>query len=258
MAKASNVSGILLEIEVININQFVRRYCCFFQSVYSEKKTRSSILVPDARMQHAPYLAKRGLGVVDAVSSALTKAGYDKETKQQVFIQSDDSAVLSGFTRFKSFKRVLSIEIEISGASKPSLDDIKKVADGVRIHRSSVAQITGYFMTSFTDTVGSLQAANLSVFIGVLKNEFMNLGFDYFADPTVEIVTYSSAVLADGLVTDYPATAAAYFSEYLTASQTAMTTEHSRIISDTTIPKNFARSVSIPVCNLQNFRKKEL
>ncbi|XP_039788508.1 glycerophosphodiester phosphodiesterase GDPDL7-like [Panicum virgatum] len=174
-AKASNVSGILIEIE------------------------------------HAPYLAKRGLGVVDAVSSALTKAGYDKETKQQVFIQSDDSAVLSAFMKFKAFKRVLSIEIEISGASKPSLDDIKKVADGVRIHRSSVAQITGYFMTSFTDTVGSLQAANLTVFIGVLKNEFMNLGFDYFADPTVEIVTYSSAVMADGLVTDYPATAASYF-----------------------------------------------
>jgi len=174
-AKASNVSGILIEIE------------------------------------HAPYLAKRGLGVVDAVSSALTKAGYDKETKQQVFIQSDDSAVLSAFMKFKAFKRVLSIEIEISGASKPSLDDIKEVADGVRIHRSSVAQITGYFMTSFTDTVSSLQAANLTVFIGVLKNEFMNLGFDYFADPTVEIVTYSSAVMADGLVTDYPATAASYF-----------------------------------------------
>ena len=176
--------------------------------------------MPDARVQHAPYLAKRGLGVVDAVSSALTKAGYDKETKQQVFIQSDDSAVLSAFMKFKAFKRVLSIEIEISGASKPSLDDIKKVADGVRIHRSSVAQITGYFMTSFTDTVGSLQAANLTVFIGVLKNEFMNLGFDFFADPTVEIVTYSSAVLADGLVTDYPATAASYFSEYPSDSLT--------------------------------------
>jgi len=101
-------------------------------------------------------------------------------------------------------------------------------------------------MTSFTDTVGSLQAANLTVFIGVLKNEFMNLGFDYFADPTVEIVTYSSAVMADGLVTDYPATAASYFSEYLSDSLTdsnePMTTEHSRGISDTMIPKNFARS----------------
>nr|TKW37579.1 hypothetical protein SEVIR_1G057266v2 [Setaria viridis] len=165
MAKASNVSGILIE------------------------------------MEHASYLAKRGLGVVESVSSALTKAGYDKETKQQVFIQSDDSSVLS------AFKRVLNLEMEFSGASQPSLDDIKKFADGVRIHRSSVAQITGYFMTRFTDTVGSLQAANLTVFIGVLKNEFMNLGFDYFADPTVEIVTYSSAVMADGLITDYPATA---------------------------------------------------
>ena len=165
-------------------------------------------------MQHAPYLAKRGLGVVDAVSSALTKAGYDKETKQQVFIQSDDSAVLSAFMKFKAFKRVLSIEIEISGASKPSLDDIKKVADGVRIHRSSVAQITGYFMTSFTDTVGSLQAANLTVFIGVLKNEFMNLGFDFWANPMVEIMTYFS-LMADGIVTEFPATAAEYFSEYM-------------------------------------------
>ncbi|KAJ1278258.1 hypothetical protein BS78_04G065900 [Paspalum vaginatum] len=175
MAKASNVSGILVEIE------------------------------------SAPYLAKRGLGVVEAVSSALTKAGYDKETKQQVYIQSEDSSVLSAFKKFTGFKRVLDLELEISGASKASVDDVKKFADAVRIHRGSVAQINGYFMTHFTNTVSSFQAANLTVFVGVLKNEFMNLGFDFFADPTVEIVTYSSAVLADGLVTDYPATAASYF-----------------------------------------------
>uniref|UniRef100_A0A804P3R4 glycerophosphodiester phosphodiesterase n=1 Tax=Zea mays TaxID=4577 RepID=A0A804P3R4_MAIZE len=148
LAKASNITGILIEIE------------------------------------HASYLAKRGIGVVEAVSSALTKAGYDKETKQQVFIQSDDSSVLAAFKKFTTFRRVLNIEAKISGASKPSVDDIKKFAD--------------------TD-------ANLTVFLGVLKNEFMNLGFDFFADPTIEIVTYSWAVLADGLVTDYPATAASYF-----------------------------------------------
>ncbi|CAN6246888.1 unnamed protein product [Urochloa humidicola] len=176
MTKASNVSGILIEIE------------------------------------HASYLARRGIDVVDAVFSAVTKAGYDKETKQHVYIQSDDSSVLAVFkTKFATFKRVLNLEIDFSGASKPSLDDIKKFSDAVRIHRSSVAQINGYFMTRFTDTVGTLQAANLTVFVGVLKNEFMNLGFDYFADPTVEIVTYSDAVMADGLVTDYPATAAHYF-----------------------------------------------
>lgn len=85
----------------------------------------------------------------------------------------------------------------------------------MRIHRSSVAQVTGYFLTHFTHVVDTLHAANLTVFIGVLKNEFMNLGFDYFADPMVEIVTYSDAVMADGLITEFPATAAAYFSEYL-------------------------------------------
>ncbi|CAN6237375.1 unnamed protein product [Urochloa humidicola] len=176
MTKASNVTGILIEIE------------------------------------HASYLARRGIGVMDAVFSALTKSGYDKETKQQVYIQSDDSSVLAAFkTKFTTFKRVLNLEIDFSGATKPSLDDIKKFADAVRIHRSSVAQVNGYFMTRFTDTVGTLQAANLTVFVGVLKNEFMNLGFDYFSDPTVEIVTYSDAVMADGLVTDYPATAANYF-----------------------------------------------
>ncbi|GJM90440.1 hypothetical protein PR202_ga06719 [Eleusine coracana subsp. coracana] len=176
MAKASNVSGILIDIE------------------------------------HAAYLATRGLGVVDAVTGALTKAGYDKETKQQLLIQSDDSSVLSAFKKpFPASKRVLSIDTEISDVAKPSVDDIKGVADGVRIHRNSVAQVTGYFLTHFTNVVGTLHAANLTVFIGVLKNEFMNLGFDYFADPMVEVVTYSDAVMADGLVTEFPATAAAYF-----------------------------------------------
>ncbi|TVU02018.1 hypothetical protein EJB05_52553 [Eragrostis curvula] len=176
MAKASNVSGILIDIE------------------------------------HAAYLATRGLGMVDAVTGALTKAGYDKETKQRLLIQSDDSSVLSAFKKsFPASKRVLSIHTDISDVAKPSVDDIKGFADGVRIRRSSVAQITGSFTTHFTNVVDTLHAANLTVFIGVLKNEFMNLGFDYFADPMVEIATYSDAVMADGLVTEFPATAAAYF-----------------------------------------------
>lgn len=77
-------------------------------------------------MQHAAYLATKGLGVVDAVTGALTKAGYDKETKQQVLIQSEDSSVLSAFKKsFPASKRVLSIDTEISDVAKPSVDDIK-------------------------------------------------------------------------------------------------------------------------------------
>jgi len=59
--------------------------------------------------------------------------------------------------------------------------------------------------------VEKIHNANLTLHVGVLKNEFMNFGFDYFADPMVEIATYSSALVADGIVTEFPATTAAYF-----------------------------------------------
>ncbi|KAL6888393.1 hypothetical protein ACP4OV_009419 [Aristida adscensionis] len=175
MAKASKVSGILINIE------------------------------------HAAYLATRGLGVVDAVTSALGKAGYDKKAEQQVHIESDDTSVLAAFKKFPDLSRVLAIHIDISDVSKPSVEDIKKFAGGVSIKRSSVAQINGYFLTHFTGVVERLHAANVTVFVGVLRNEFMNLGFDYWADPNVEIATYSGAVAVDGIVTEFPATAASYF-----------------------------------------------
>lgn len=152
--------------------------------------------------------------MVDAVSSALVNASYDKETKQQVLIQSDDTSVLSAFKKFPTFKRVLIIDSAISDASKPSLDEIKEFANAVTVMRGSIAQINGFFLTRFTDVVDRLHAANFTVYVGVLKNEFMNLGFDYWADPTIEIATYTSSVMVDGLMTEFPATATAYFSKY--------------------------------------------
>ncbi|KAF8687542.1 hypothetical protein HU200_042792 [Digitaria exilis] len=60
--------------------------------------------------------------------------------------------------------------------------------------------------------IHKMRAANLSVYVGVLKNEFMNLGFDFWGNPMVEIVTYSS-LMVDGIVTEFPGTVAEYFSE---------------------------------------------
>ncbi|KAG8086572.1 hypothetical protein GUJ93_ZPchr0010g9983 [Zizania palustris] len=176
LAKASNVSGILIEIE------------------------------------HAASLAKRGLGLVDAVSGALANASYDKQdSKQQVLIQSDDTSVLAAFKKFPAFRRVLIIDEAISDASKPSVEEIKQFASEVTVMRGSIAQVNGFFLTRFTDVVDRLHDANLTVHVGVLRNEFMNLGFDYWADPIIEIATYTSSVMADSLVTEFPATAAAYF-----------------------------------------------
>lgn len=164
-------------------------------------------------MQNAPYLATRGIGIVEAVSSALINASYDKETRQQVLIASEDSAVLRAFNKFPTFKRVLQISDVISDASKASMEEVAKFADAVSISRGSVVQAHGSFLMRFTEVIDKMHAANLSVYVGLLKNEFMNLGFDFWANPMVEIVTYSS-LMADGIVTEFPATAVEYFSEY--------------------------------------------
>jgi hypothetical protein len=154
--------------------------------------------------------------VVDAVSSALVNASYDKESNQQrVFIQSDDTSVLSVFKKFPKFERVLVIDPVISDASKPSIDEIKEFAHAVMVSRGSLVRVNGFFLTGFSDLVEKIHDANLTLHVGVLKNEFMNFGFDYFADPMIEIATYSSALATDGIVTEFPSTAAAYFSKYL-------------------------------------------
>jgi hypothetical protein len=83
------------------------------------------------------------------------------------------------------------------------------------VSRGSLVRVNGFFLTGFSDLVEKIHDANLTLHVGVLKNEFMNFGFDYFADPMIEIATYSSALATDGIVTEFPSTAAAYFSKYL-------------------------------------------
>lgn len=167
-------------------------------------------------MQNAAYLAsKKGLGIINAVSTALTKASYDKQVDKQIFIQSDDMQVLSAFKKDSGYKRVLSIKETISDAAKPTLDEIKRFADAVNLPRSSIVANSGFFVSAFTDIVDKMHSANISVYVSVLRNEFLAIAFDYFSDPIVELATYAAGVGVDGVVTEFPATAAAYFSECL-------------------------------------------
>lgn len=165
-------------------------------------------------MQNAAFLAsKKGLGVVDAVSSALTNATFDKSTTQQVFIQSDDTSVLSAFNS-TNYKRVLEIDDTVSDVPKPSVDEIKKFANAVNIVRSSVFTNVDFFLASTTNVVSEMQSANISVHVSVFRNEFMNVAFDFFSDPVIEIATYTAGLGVDGLVTEFPGTASTYLSKY--------------------------------------------
>jgi len=164
--------------------------------------------------QNAAFLAsQKSLDVVNAVSSALTNASYDKVGTQQVFIQSDDTSVLSAFKNNPSYKRVLSIEETISNVPRPSVDEIKKFADSVNVLRSSILMSRDSFLSSSSYVVNEMHEANITVYVSEFRNEFMTLAFDFYSDPIIELSTYITGIGVDGVVTEFPATASAYLSK---------------------------------------------
>ncbi|XP_008811209.2 glycerophosphodiester phosphodiesterase GDPDL7-like [Phoenix dactylifera] len=176
---------------------------------FAKNSTVSGILIS---IENAPYLAsKKGLDIVNAVSSALINAIYDKQTTQKVLIQSDDTSVLSMFKNNSSYKRVFKVEETISDASKSAVDEIKKYADAVVVAKTSLISISNSFLTGFTAVIDKMHAANLSIYVSGLRNEFVSIPFDCFSDPLVEMATYATGLGVDGIITEYPATASAYF-----------------------------------------------
>lgn len=92
-----------------------------------------------------------------AVSDVLTNASFDKQTEKEVFIQSDDTAVLSTFKGNPNYKRVFMIEDQISTIPVPSIAEIKQYADAVNINRFSVTKTMGFFLTGMTPDISFKQ-----------------------------------------------------------------------------------------------------
>ncbi|XVE97491.1 hypothetical protein REPUB_Repub03eG0024300 [Reevesia pubescens] len=176
--------------------------------VLAKAKSVSGVLI---NIENAAYLAsKKGLDIVDSITKALSNATFDKQKTQQVLIQSDDSSVLSKFQDVPAYKRLLCIVEEIGDAPKQTVDEIKKYADGVVVARPSLISIENGFTEAQTNVVNEMHAANISVYVSVLRNEFVALAFDFYADPTVELATYVAALEVDGVITEFPATTSRY------------------------------------------------
>lgn len=164
--------------------------------------------------QHATYLAEeQGLSVTDKVIAALRKAGLDNWTAPDVKIQSTNSSVLMKFKEKTNYGRVYKIEENIGDALSSSIEDIKKFADSVVINKASIFPETQAFITRVTDVVPKLKAAKLPVYVELFSNEFVSQAWDFFSDPTVEINSFVLAVNIDGVITDFPKTAARYKSK---------------------------------------------
>lgn len=111
--------------------------------------------------------------------------------------------------------RVFKVDETISDAPKAAVDEIKQFADAVNIAKTSLIASLNSFLTSFTPVMDKMHAANLSVYVSGMRNEFVTIPFDCFSDPMVEIATYAAGLGVDGIVTEFPTTASAYFSKYL-------------------------------------------
>ncbi|WJX59597.1 glycerophosphodiester phosphodiesterase [Trifolium repens] len=179
-----------------------------FLTLTKNKTSLSGILIV---VENAAYLAaKQGLGVIDAVIDALSKAGYDKPGSQKVYIQSTNSSVLLKFKEKTKYELVYKIDETVGDAVKAAVDDIKSFASAVVISKDSIFPRNTGFLTTFTNIVPTLQASNLSIFVETFSNEFVSQAWDYFSDPTVEINSFIQEAGINRVITEFPKTASRF------------------------------------------------
>lgn len=157
-------------------------------------------------IENAAYLAeKQGLGVTDAVLDALRNTSGIKK----VMIQSSNSSVLNKFKGSK-YELVYAVDEDIRDMDNLTITDIKKFATSVAISKASVFPARSAFLTGMTDIVSRLKAFNLSVYVGIFRNEFVSQAWDFYSDANVELNNYVQGAEIDGVITEFPATAARY------------------------------------------------
>jgi len=165
-----------------------------------------------ALVQKADYLANQGFGVIAAVVEALRNTGYNNQTSKKVMIQSKDSSVLKEFKKNR-YELVYRVADDISDIESSTISEIKSFASSVILTKNSVFPSESKFLVGKTNVVEKLHSSNLSVYVQRFNNEFVSQAWDFFSDSSVEINNYIVGAGIDGVITDFPRTAATYRSK---------------------------------------------
>ncbi|KAK6154461.1 hypothetical protein DH2020_008709 [Rehmannia glutinosa] len=162
-------------------------------------------------IENAAYLAEnQGLDVTDAVLDALSQAGYNNQTTKKIMIKSSDSAVLTMFKTRSNYELVYLVDEDVRDILNSTIVEIKRFASSVVVSKRSVFPTDKAFLTGETTVVPKLQAFNLPVYVQFFRNEFVSQPWDFFSDAYVEMNTHVSYMGINGVITDFPATAAKY------------------------------------------------
>lgn len=184
-----------------------RNICSFIHFGWSIVGFKSRLILGPFS-QNAAYLAeKQGLAVIDAVLDALSKAGNNNQTAKKIMVTSSESAVLNKFKNSRNYELVYVIDEDIRDVTNSTILEIKKFASSVVITKKSVFPIDKAFLTLQTDVVSKFQAFGFHVYV--------SQPWDFFSDAYVEINTHVSFMKINGVITDFPATAAKYKSKFI-------------------------------------------
>ncbi|KAI8010147.1 Glycerophosphodiester phosphodiesterase GDPDL1 [Camellia lanceoleosa] len=79
--------------------------------------------------------------------------------------------------------------------------------------KSSVFPDSDAYLTGMTDVVQKLHAFKIPVFVKLFRNEFISQAWDFCSDAIVEINSLVMGAEIDGVITEFPGTAAKYKNE---------------------------------------------
>ncbi|KAL6543117.1 hypothetical protein OROHE_010637 [Orobanche hederae] len=178
-----------------------------FLAFANNQSSVSGVLIT---IENAAYLAEnQGLGVTDAVLSALNETGRNQTTKK-IMIRSSDSSVLKEFESTNSYELVYLVDEDVRDILDSTILEIKSFASSVVVSKRSVYPTDQAFVTGETDVVSKLKKQGLKVYVQFFRNEYPSQPWDCYSDPYLEINSYVTYKEIDGVIMDYPATAERY------------------------------------------------